>query len=351
MREAILYEKQENGRVKCHVCPRLCLIAPDHLGVCLSRKNINGKLYTLLDDFASSVAVDPIEKKPLFHFFPGSNVFSIGTLGCNFRCKHCQNWQIAHASPDEAIGQASSDKIVGCNSLPPNNALEICKKNKCQGVAWTYNEPTIWLEYTLKSAKLFKEENLYTVYVTNGYITPEALGKIAPLLDAYRVDVKGFTNEFYRKLTGISDFQSILDAAIKAKNNWDCHVEIVTNVIPTMNDDEAQLRNIAKWIYSNLGPKTPWHVTRFFPYLKLSHLPPTPIETIEIARQIGFEEGLHFVYTGNIPGHIGQNTICPKCKETVIKRAGYQIEKNISSSGNCGVCDFDLNIRMTLKTN
>lgn len=262
---------------------------------------------------------------------------SIGTLGCNFRCIHCQNWQIAHAS---------AEKIAGCDELSPDSALRMAKQFPANGVAWTYNEPTIWLEYTLESAKLFKKNNLYTVYVTNGYITQEALDTIGPYLDAYRVDIKGFTKDFYLRLSSIKDFSPILKASVRAKEKWDMHVEIVTNIIPTMNDDEKQIRDIARWIFNHLGKKTPWHVTRFFPYLKLSHLPPTPIKVIEKARQIGLEEGLEFVYIGNVPGHAGENTYCPKCKKLVIERWGYQIRSDSTSNGKCKFCNEYLNIRL-----
>lgn len=336
MTPAILYEKRKEGRVKCQVCPRYCLIAPGKLGVCLSRKNIDGELYTLLDDYASSIAIDPIEKKPLFHFYPGTKCLSVGTLGCNFRCIHCQNWQIAHAAPEE-------DK--SCQPFSKEEAVSYAKKTGCAGVAWTYNEPTIWLEYTLKSAKLFRAENLYTVYVTNGYITEEALDKIGPYIMAWRVDIKGFTNEFYRKLASIKNFHPILTAARRAKSKWNMHVEVVTNIVPTMNDDNEQLSGIANWIVSNLGDETPWHVTRFFPYLQLQHLPPTPIATLEKAHDIGKAAGLKYVYIGNLPGHKYENTYCPSCGRPVIQRTGYRVDiKNIKDN-SCTFCGEHIYLR------
>jgi pyruvate formate lyase activating enzyme len=220
-------------------------------------------------------------------------------------------------------------------------------KYGCKGVAWTYNEPTIWFEYTLDGARLAKQKGLYTVYVTNGYITPEALDAIGPYLDAFRVDVKGFTNDFYRKLAQVPNWETILDAAVRAKKKWNMHVEIITLVIPTWNDDEAQLRSIADWIAEELGEMTPWHVTRFMPYLELSNIPPTPVETLERARDIGQKAGLKYVYIGNVPGHPGENTHCHNCKKLIIERSGYEIgENNVTSDGRCAFCKTDIGVRL-----
>lgn len=237
------------------------------------------------------MAVDPIEKKPLYHFHPGSKVFSIGTFGCNMRCGHCQNWQIAHVKD-----------IPQAKYLSPEEAVALVKASGAQGIAWTYNEPTIWYEYTLDCAKLAKAAGLYTVYVTNGYINPAPLNQILPYLDAYRLDVKGFSSELYFKLAKIKDFFPVLEAGIAAKKAGK-HLEIITLIIPTLNDDEPQLKNLAEWIVNNLGRETPWHVNRFSPYLEFSHLPETPVELLERAREIGLKAGLKYVYIGNVPGH------------------------------------------------
>jgi pyruvate formate lyase activating enzyme len=220
-------------------------------------RNQNGVLYNLNYAMVSSAAVDPIEKKPLFHFYPGTQVYSLGGWGCNFHCLHCQNWQISCPDGDEPW--QNSREIL------PAAAVEQAKRQGCRGIAWTYNEPTVWFEYTLDSAKLAKKSGLYTVYVTNGYITPEAMDKIGPFLDAWRVDVKGFSDKLYRDLTKITRWRSILEMASRAKKKWSMHVEVVTNVIPGMNDDNAQLEGIAKWIHDELGELTPWHVTRSYP--------------------------------------------------------------------------------------
>ncbi len=297
------------------------------------RQNRDGELYVLNYAEASSVAVDPIEKKPLFHFFPKTQVFSLGTWGCNFHCKHCQNWQISHVK-----------SVQGSQRIPPQAAIELTKRYNCGGIAWTYNEPGIWFEYTLDSAKLAKKENLYTVYVTNGYLTTEALDTIGPYLDAWRVDVKGFSDSFYRQLAKVSRWQGILGVAKRAKEKWGMHVEVVTNLIPTMNDDEEQLRGIATWIREELGELTPWHVTRFYPHYQLSHLPPTPVASLERASAIGKAMGLKFIYTGNVPGHSGENTFCYLCGKLVIRRWGYDTELVGIDGSRCKFCGADLNI-------
>jgi pyruvate formate lyase activating enzyme len=349
LKEAMLYEKLPDGKVHCFLCPWHCKIALDKGGICGVRKNIEGKLYTLIYGKVSSIAADPIEKKPLFHFHPGTTALSLGTFGCNMRCGHCQNWQISHVVMVKGKEPGKTyyvEREPISEYISPERMIELAKETNSQGIAWTYNEPTIWFEYTYDGAILAKKAGLYTVYVTNGYITFEALDKIGPYLDAFRVDVKGFTNDFYFKLAKIRDFKPILEAAERAKKKWNMHVEIITLVIPTMNDDEAQLRGIAKWMVERLGPETPWHVTRFVPYLEYNHLPPTPVETLEKARQIGFDEGLQFVYIGNVPGHPGENTYCPKCKKLLIERVGYQTDIRQVDQGKCGFCKTDLNIRV-----
>jgi len=338
--EAMLWEALDDGRVRCLVCPRRCRIAPGATGVCRARLNRDGRLYTLIYDRVCSVAADPIEKKPLYHFFPGSTVLSLGTVGCNFTCRHCQNWQIAHADPTAAARDL--------RELPVRNLPVLAEHNGCAGVAWTYNEPTIWLEYVLDGAQVAHEHGLYTVMVTNGYITEEALDVLGPHLDAYRVDVKGFTPEAYYEICRIRDFGPVLSAAVRAQEVHGCHVEIVTNVVPTVNDDERDLRALADWIVAELGPKTPWHVTRFMPYLELSHLPATPVVTLERAAAVGRRAGLEFVYVGNVPGHDGENTVCPNCKRLLVRRTGYQVEDVALRGTFCTFCGHNVNVRASL---
>jgi len=340
--EAMFYEKLDGGHIKCTLCPRYCHIAPGKAGYCGVRQNEGNKLYSLIYGKASSVAVDPIEKKPLFHFHPGSMVLSLGTWGCNMRCIHCQNWQISHVVAVEGLEQGKVYNIQAENRteyISPERLMELADETGVEGIAFTYNEPTIWFEYTYDCFKLAKQKGLYTAYITNAYINTEALDMIAPYLDAYRVDIKGFSDDFYRKLARVNDYKLILDATIRAKKKHNIHVECITLIIPGWNDDEKQLKDMAAWIRDNLGPETPWHVTRFVPYLELRDLNVTPVETLDWARQIGLDAGLKYVYVGNVPGHKAENTYCPKCKSLLIERIGYETAiKNLKEKtcGNCG---------------
>jgi pyruvate formate lyase activating enzyme len=338
MHEAMLYEKLPLSRAKCHICRWQCSISPSHLGVCRMYKNIDGKLYNLNYSLASSVAVDPIEKKPLYHFFPGSRVFSLGSWGCNFHCRGCQNWLISCKDVDPA-GEDTRE-------ISPEMAVKLATQNKCQGIAWTYNEPTVWFEYTLDSAKLAKKSHLYTVYVTNGYMTLDALNAIGPYLDAWRVDLKGFNGEVYKKLAKIQNWEGILETAVRAKNKWKMHVEIVTNLIPTVNTDDEQLNGMAKWIKDKLGDMTPWHLTRFYPQYQALNLPATPISVLERGLEIGKKNGLKFVYIGNVPGHDGENTLCYKCGSVVVQRFGYTTTLLNLDGSKCSVCGSELNFRL-----
>jgi pyruvate formate lyase activating enzyme len=335
--EALLYEKLPGDRVKCNVCQWQCTILPDKFGLCKMRRNVDGVLRVLNYGEVSSVAPDHIEKKPLFHFFPGSLAFSLGGWGCNFHCRHCQNWQISCV--DGVASGRHSERIS------PEDSIELAKRHRCAGIAWTYNEPAIWFEYTLDSARLAKEAGLYTVYVTNGYMTPEALDRIGPVLDAWRVDVKGFSDSVYRELAMVHKWRGILDVAKCAKEKWDMHVEVVTNIIPTMNDDDKQLQDLATWIRDELGEQTPWHVTRFHPQYKMNNLHSTPVATLERAHSIGKEVGLHFVYLGNVPGHSSEHTTCYSCGEMVIERRGYEAKVTGVDGSKCKFCGADLNIR------
>jgi pyruvate formate lyase activating enzyme len=335
MHQALLYERLPNSRVKCGTCQWRCEIAPGRFGVCRVYQNRDGVLYSMNYAKASSVAPDPIEKKPLFHFFPTTLAFSIGGWGCNFHCQDCQNWEISCPTDDEPW--AKSQEIL------PQTAIELARHYHCQGIAWTYNEPSIWFEYTLESAKLAKKNNLYTVYVTNGFLTPEALDIIGPYLDAWRVDIKGFTDALYQNLAKITHWQGILDVAKRAKEKWNMHVEVVTNIIPTMNDDDEQLGGIARWIRDELGELTPWHVTRFYPQHHMMDLPPTPIATIEHAYDIGKEVGLKFVYAGNVPGHKTESTVCYSCGRLVVQRSGYQANVVGLAGSRCKFCGTELN--------
>ena len=345
-REAILYDKLDRNAVRCRVCQWECRIADGKLGVCRTRLNDGGTLYSLIYGAASSVNADPIEKKPLFHFHPASTVFSLGSWGCNFHCKHCQNWQISYARPSGSGWAVEGNARGDGEEISPRRAIALAEKYGCGGIAWTYNEPSIWLEYTLDTARLARKAGMYTAYVTNGYMSEAALDEMGPFLDAYRVDVKGFGGKPYRDLARVTRPEGILRVAERARRHWGMHVEVVTNIVPTVNDDPGQFAAIATWIRDALGPDSPWHVTRFFPHAEMAHLPPTPVSTIMRAREIGFQSGLRFVYAGNLPGSDAENTYCPGCGKLVVKRSGFRAQLlGVAPGGKCRYCGADLNMR------
>ena len=335
MHQAMLFEKLTDSRVRCNTCQWHCNIAAGRKGVCRMYQNVDGILYNLNYAQASSVAADPIEKKPLFHFYPGSQVFSLGSWGCNFHCGGCQNWEISCVNNPLKGGQ-----------ILPLEAVRLAKEYGCRGIAWTYNEPTVWFEYTLDSAKLARESGLYTAYVSNGFMTTEALDAIGPYLDAYRIDVKGFTAEAYTELANIKEWKGILDNAKRAREKWKMHVEVVTNIVPEINDDDFQLEGIAHWIKEELGELTPWHVTRFYPHYNMTDVQESPVESLEHAIDIGKKAGLKFVYAGNIPGHESENTTCYSCGKMVIQRQGYQTKILALKDDSCAYCGANLNIRI-----
>lgn len=340
LHQGILYDRLPDLRARCNVCQRRCVIAPERMGVCMTRLNKGGDVFSTIYGIVSSMAADPIEKKPLYHYLPGSRSFSLGSFGCNFRCVFCQNWEIAYADGTQI-------PAVAGRYISPERAVQMARENRCATISWTYNEPAIWIEYILDSARLAKKYGLGTIYVTNGYATPEHLDAIGPYLDVYRVDIKSFSDDFYRKLINVPGVQGILDVARIAKDRWKMHVEAVTNVIPTWNDDPDNLRAIARWIKDNLGDLTPWHVTRFFPCAQLTNVPPTPLETLEKARTIGLEEGLKFVYVGNVASG-DQNTYCPACHTLVVSRFGYSTQVHaLTENGTCASCGADLGIVMS----
>ncbi len=332
--EALLYERLEEDRVKCGVCPRRCVIENDKRGYCFTRENKKGKLYSLIYGQVASISVNPIEKKPVFHFYPGSRWLSVGSLGCNFRCPGCQNWEISHAKPGEGVRQT--------DYISPEELVALAKKYNCLGISWTFNEPALWLEYALAGARLAKEQDLYTNYVTNGYMTQEALDVIGPYLDVFRVDLKGFSATSYNRIGHITDFSPILEATKSAKYKWGMHVEVVTNVIPGFNDDEDELEGIANWICAELGCYTPWHLTRFYPHLELSQVSTTPIITLEKARQKAYEGGLKYVYIGNVPGHPAENTYCHQCQQLLIERYVFDVAKYRIKDGCCPDCGVEI---------
>jgi len=331
-KEALLYDKL-NGNVNCHVCARTCIIAPKKRGFCQTRENMDGKLYTLIYAATSSVAVDPIEKKPLFHFYPGSTVFSLGTVGCNFRCKHCQNWTISQTTLEEA----STREIL------PEEAIRLTKEYGCKSIAWTYNEPTIWLEYTYDTAKLAKKEDIKTVYVTNGYMTEDSFELMEPYLDAANIDLKGMSDKFYKELCS-ARLQPVLDT-IKRMYENKIHIEITNLIIPGYNDSKELIRDLVKFMVDEVGVEVPLHFTRFFPYYKLDHLEATPVETLQKAQKIAKEAGMRYVYVGNVPSGTGENTYCYECGELLIERDGFKISKNnLKKNKKCPNCGAGIDI-------
>ncbi len=324
--EALLQEQLDDGSVRCNVCQRRCVVPAGRRGWCMTRLNSKGRLYSLTYGKVSSASINPIEKKPVYHFLPGSTWFSVGSLGCNFRCPGCQTFEIAHMAG-----------FVSTYHLAPRDLVGFAENQGCSGISWTFNEPTLWFEYTLDGARIAKKRGLCTNYVTNGYITEEALSLIAPHLDVYRVDVKAFSEEGYRKVANVLDFQGILRITEKARS-MGLHVEVVTNLIPGLNDDDGQLAGIASWIAERLGEDTPWHVTRFHPQYKLSHLEPTPASSVDRALAAGQGAGLRYVYVGNDPGHPRQSTYCASCGVLLIERYVMEINQNRIVNGACPDC-------------
>ncbi len=320
MKEAMYCKRIENNMVECYLCPHNCKIAPDKAGSCRVRKNIDGTLYSVNYGKVSSWGMDPIEKKPLYHFHPGSWIFSVGSVGCNFRCKFCQNWQIAQLTE------------VNTESITPEQLVAVAKSQKDNiGIAYTYNEPTIWFEYVIECAKLAHGHGLKNVLVTNGFIQKEPFEELLPYIDAMNIDVKAYTEDFYKDLTSgrLAPVKQTVEIAQKS-----CHVEITTLIIPQMNDSEEEIEQIARWL-SSMRRDIPLHLTRYFPNYRLK-LPATSEDTIRSARHIA-KKHLDYVYTGNMADNQGSNTFCPKCGNPVICREGYRISK-MMTDGSCDHC-------------
>ncbi|MGD8625037.1 MAG: AmmeMemoRadiSam system radical SAM enzyme [Anaerolineae bacterium] len=335
LREASLYERLDGGRVRCHLCAHRCLIAEGRKGVCLVRENREGRLYTLVYGLPLSQAVDPIEKKPLFHFYPGSTAFSIATAGCNFRCSFCQNASISQMPRERG-------QIAG-RQAAPEDVIRAARRYGSRSIAYTYTEPTIFFEYSYDIARLAHQEGISSVYVTNGYMTPEMLdlfqgagGQHEPWLDGANVDLKAFRDETYRRVCG-ARLQPVLDSLVKmvARGVW---VEVTTLVVPGMNDSEEELTEIAGFIAEELGADTPWHVSRFHPDYQMHDRGPTSTASLRRAYELGREAGLHYVYVGNMPGARLEDTTCPGCGETVISRWGFQVTHNRVQDGKCAHC-------------
>jgi len=326
--KALFWEPQPNAVTLCTLCPHLCRIREDHYGICGVRKNENGILYTLVYEQAAALHVDPIEKKPLFHFYPGSRSLSIATVGCNFRCRFCQNWDLSQAAKGK-------DRQIAGKVVRPADIVQLAEQYDCQTIAFTYSEPTIFYEYAYDTAKLAAQKNIYGVFVTNGYIMPEPLEFIRPYLSALNVDLKSFNSEYYKKTIG-ARLEPVL-ASLKKMKELGFWLEVTTLVIPTKNDSDMELAKIAEFI-RGLGPEIPWHVSAFHPDYQMTDLPRTSAATLQRARRIGLNAGLRYVYTGNIPGDDGESTFCYNCGTLVIRRLGFSIIENRIVNGSCPKC-------------
>ena len=328
MKEAMFYESMTENRVRCNLCNHQCKIKERKRGICGVRENRDGKLYSLVYGKIIAEHIDPIEKKPLFNFLPGSRAFSIGTVGCNFHCKHCQNSDISqypHEHGGEIIGQDRT----------PDQIVTAAKAAGCETIAYTYTEPTIFYEFAYDTAVLARKEGIKNVFVSNGYISAEAARQIAPYLDAINVDLKAFTDKFYKEVCG-ARLNPVLETILLMKK-LDVWVEVTTLIIPGLNDGEQKLRDIACFVKS-VGPEIPWHVSQFYPAYKLLDRPPTPAATLRRAREIGMEEGLRYVYEGNLPGEKGENTHCYVCRALLIDRYGLTLTRNRLRDGKCPWC-------------
>jgi pyruvate formate lyase activating enzyme len=323
---ALYQEKLLDNSVRCHVCPHNCTIREGKSGLCNARINIDGELYSISYGNPCSVSVDPVEKKPLFHFFPATDILSLATGGCNFRCLNCQNWNISQVAPNELDNQdLSPEKIVG-----------LAQQRRIGMIAFTYTEPTVFYEFMYDTAKIAREKGLKTVIISNGYINRQPLVGLCPYLDAANIDLKCFDDAIYRELTG-GKLQPVLDTlkTLKEKHVW---LEITNLLIPTYNDNPAMIQNMCSWLYENGFENTPLHFSRFYPSFKLKHLLPTSVEILKKAKEIAENSGLKYVYIGNMPGLQGENTHCPNCKQLLVERVRFTVTKNFIKKKHCGNC-------------
>lgn len=324
--EARFYEDLGAKKIRCKLCPQECQVADQERGTCGVRENVGGKYHTLVHSRVCTAHVDPIEKKPLFHYRPGTSAFSIATPGCNMECQYCQNWQISQFRPEQ----------IQCVNLPPAALAAAAKRYGAPTIAYTYSEPVIYYEYMYDAAVEARKAGIGSVMISNGYIQPEPLRKLIPVLSAIKVDFKGFSENFYAKVCR-GKLKPVLDAlaVIAASKIW---LELVMLVIPTLNDDLAENRAMFRWIRQNLGDQVPVHLTRFHPMYKLQNLPSTPVATLERLHKEAQQAGLKFAYIGNVYGHPAENTYCPSCRKLLIERTGFEIEQNRIAKGKCPHC-------------
>ncbi len=333
--EARFYTPGKNGSVTCGLCAKRCTIPPGQTGFCGVRYNNDGKLRSLVYGRVAAIHLAPSELKPFFHFYPGAFWLSLGTIGCNLKCPGCQNWHLAHSQADPAL--------LSTQEMTPEHVTELAQRSLCEGLSFTYNEPTVWLEFTLDAAKAAREKDLLSTYVSNGMMTTEALEALLGCIAAFRLDIKGFSEKTYNALASPGDWEQV-KANAKLLAGSPAHLEIVTNVIPGKNDDPGELAELAAWIKSELGAHTPWHITRFHPSHELSHISPTPLDTLENAHDAAQQAGLEFVYIGNVPGHTAESTYCPQCASVVIGRHGIAITEVNLDGSRCASCGREIGI-------
>ncbi len=312
--------------VKCLLCPHGCILADGQRGRCRTRENRAGRLYSMAYGNPCAVHVDPIEKKPFFHFLPAAAAFSIATAGCPLRCAYCQNWQISQVPPEETQNA----------NLPPQAVVQQAQRTNAPVIAYTYSEPTAFYEYMLETARVARGAGLYNTVISAGFINPDPLRELCATVDAIKIDLKGYDEDFYREVCE-ARLQPVLEA-IRTIYEAGVHLEIVNLVVPTLNDSLDQLRALSRWVAQEISPDVPLHFSRFSPQYKLMNLPPTPVETLDAARRVALEEGVRFVYVGNVPGHTGNHTYCPACGETVIAREGFAVRAYHLDSGHCAYC-------------
>ncbi|MDY6990408.1 MAG: AmmeMemoRadiSam system radical SAM enzyme [Thermodesulfobacteriota bacterium] len=328
--EAYLYERLDDRKVRCNLCHHRCIVKEGKRGICGVRENQRGVLKTLVYGRLIAQHVDPIEKKPLYHVFPGTLSYSIATVGCNFRCRFCQNADIAQLPADR------KGTIIG-DHYSPEDVVTAATQAGCRSIAYTYTEPTVFFEFAYDTAKLAHEKGIVNVFVTNGYMTPEAVHMIKPHLDGANVDLKAFNDKFYKEQCGAK--RKHVMETLSVMKSLGIFVEVTTLLIPGLNDDKEELQQLATFIADSLGRDTPWHISRFHPTYRLTDRPPTSVESIHEARRIGLDAGLRYVYSGNLPGDEGENTICYHCGETLIQRWGFHISRNVIEDGKCPKCD------------
>lgn len=326
-RPALRYKKMSNRRVVCGICPHRCLLSPGDRSVCRSKANIDGTLYSLAYGNPCAVHVDPVEKKPLYHFLPGSRAYSLAVAGCNFRCLNCQNWEISQFKPDQ----------VRHVELPPDRAVTEARQANCQAVAFTYSEPITFIEYMMDISARARSAGLKNLWISNGYINPEPLHALCAVLDGANVNLKAFSDDIYRRLNG-GRLEPVLKT-LETLHRQGVHLEITNLVVPGFTDDPELVKRMCHWILSHIGPDAPLHFLRFFPRYKLDRLAPTPVTVLARFRELAMAEGIRYVYLGNVPGHEGNHTICHQCGKLLIERRGYHLPQYHLNGERCGYCD------------